>query len=308
MVNKQPYEDLGSGSPPCLLWFYWWLWTTLSLQQFNIHLRDDILFLYTCMIYKASCIQLFVNWRFLKVKGAYKYPNWVSHHVFLENFQTGVGLFSIPKIKLQFFIFLAKRLQYKTKFIFIAVFFFKPIVWDRYSWEWTWKGFLTLTHPCQSAWPDRRSEGGKVACCQHYTRHWSTTLKNSLLPLVSNDCEQITATIPITILAHDASFKQWFASSYAHTWTYAHRVIWHKWKSQCSCQHHTLAFGLRERCACDLPGVFSLQISCCNHFQHKGGAFQSCGSCASSDWSLQQTFLHIPAVDKHAAYPSGETF
>ena len=123
MVNKQPYEDLGSGSPPCLLWFYWWLWTTLSLQQFNIHLRDDILFLYTCMIYKASCIQLFVNWRFLKVKGAYKYPNWMSHHVFLENFQTGVGLFSIPKIKLQFFIFLAKRLQYKTKFIFIADFF-----------------------------------------------------------------------------------------------------------------------------------------------------------------------------------------
>ena len=76
-------------------------------------------FLYTCMIYKASCIQLFVNWRFLKVKGAYKYPNWMSHHVFLENFQTGVGLFSIPKIKLQFFIFLAKRLQ----FIFIADFF-----------------------------------------------------------------------------------------------------------------------------------------------------------------------------------------
>ena len=80
-------------------------------------------FLYTCMIYKASCIQLLVNWRFLKVKGAYKYPNWMSHHVFLENFQTGVGLFSIPKIKLQFFIFLAKRLQYKTKFIFIADFF-----------------------------------------------------------------------------------------------------------------------------------------------------------------------------------------
>ena len=80
----------------------------------------------------------------------------MSHHVFLENFQTGVGLFSIPKIKLQFFIFLAKRLQYKTNFIFIADFFFNQLFEIGIPGNGLERDFLLLLTPASQ--PDQIEE------------------------------------------------------------------------------------------------------------------------------------------------------